>query len=139
MSEVVYFELNNWFCGRDYPVGGNLKTWVENGQFNNDAWCRENKICVQAGVIDMSENWCITASHDWVKENCPELLSGENFEYIICTYSCGGHTEKTYIGNYSQFLCHEDVYGDVWGRFGWPFLEYAEENFGSHYYEEDDE
>ena len=138
MDEIVYFELNNWFCGRDYPPDGNLKTWVESSQFNNDTWCKENKICVRSGIIDMSENWCITATKDWVEKWCPELLTDKSYTYIVCMYSCGEHTKKEEQGYYAQFLRHRDEEGEVYGTFGWPFLEYEEGNFGSTYYSEED-
>jgi len=140
MSEsIVYFELNNWFAGRDYPPDGKLSTWVEAGTFNNDRWCKENKICVRAGIIDMSENWCITAPKDWVMKWCPEIIEGGDYTYTVHVYSNKRHYEKEEFGNYSDFLRFKDEYGDVWGRFGWPFLEYSEDNFGSQHYSEDEE
>lgn len=139
MSEIVYFELNNWFAGRDYPPDGKLSTWVETGQFNNDAWCRENKICVRSGCIDMSENWCITAPKEWVMAWCPELVEGGEYTYIICVYQNGKNWEEEHRGDYSDFLRYRDEYGDVCGRFGWPFLDYEEENFGVSWYSEEDE
>ena len=136
--DVVYFELNNWFSGRDYPPDGNLSTWVENSQFNDDQWCKENKLCVLSGLIDMSENWCITASKDWVMKECPELLDGKQYTYTVYIYHMGKNSQEEHKGDYSQFLRYRDESGDVWGRFGWPFLEYEEYNFGSHYYSDDD-
>ena len=53
-------------------------------------------------------------------------------------YSCGEHTKKEEQGCYSQFLRHRDEEGEIYGTFGWPFLEYEDYNFGSHYYSDDD-
>lgn len=139
MSDVVYFELNNWFCGRDYPPCDPIKSWVENSQFNNDQWCRENKICVLSGIIDMSENWCITAPVEWVQENFPQLLEGGEFTYNLIVYSRGTEETRTYTNNYNSFRRYP--YDDInytEGQFGWPFLEYEDYNFGSHYYSDDD-
>jgi hypothetical protein len=38
----------------------------------------------------------------------------------------------------SQFIRHPDEDGDVHGRFGWSFPEYCEENYGVHFYEEEE-
>lgn len=138
MSDVIYFELNNWFSGRDYPPDGNLSTWVENGQFNNDEWCKENKLCVLSGLIDMSENWCITAPKDWVLSWCPEILRDSEYSYVILRHSINGTERIEYRAKYSDFVREADKSGHVWGRFGWPFLDYEEYNFGSHYYSDDD-
>ena len=27
--EIIYFELNNWFCGRDYPNSESFIGWVD--------------------------------------------------------------------------------------------------------------
>lgn len=137
--DLVFFELNNWFAGRDYPPDGNLNEWVESGKFNNVAFCKQNKLCVVAGTIDMSENWCVTASKEWVLNFCPELLDGKEYTYIVYVYANGRRYEKEERGDCSQFLRYRDEYGDVWGRFGWPFLEYSEENFGVKWYKDDAE
>ena len=55
----------------------------------------------------MSQNFCITATKEWVEENCPTLLT-----------------------TYNKYLRFTDEYGDVYGRFGHEFLEYNEDNFG---------
>ena len=86
MEEIVYFELNNWFTGKDYPPCEPIASWVHEYRFNKDEWCKENKLCVLAGNIDMSQNWCITAPIGWVKENFPQLLSEERYTYTVTTY-----------------------------------------------------
>ena len=110
MPEVVYFELNNWAQGRDYPDAEPFLTWMEDDldiPFGDPNWAKENKLCGVCGLIDMSQNFCITATKEWVKANCPSLLT----EYI-------------------KFLRYPDEDGEVQGQFGHWFLEYKEENFG---------
>ena len=129
MSDIVHFELNNWFAGRDYPPDGNLKTWVESGKFNNDAWCKENRLCVTSGVIDMSENWCIAAEKEWVDRWCPELIKGGPYTYEVGIYE-GRNRIETRYGDYSDFLTYPDAEGELYGFCGQTFLDYCEENFG---------
>lgn len=74
MKDVIYFELNNWFLGRDYPKDGILKDLVESHQFSDDVWCRENKLCVLRGNVDMSINWCITAPREWAEKTVQNFL-----------------------------------------------------------------
>ena len=112
MNEIVYFELNNWSAGRDYPNNEPFISWMcddLNIKFNNEEWVKENKLCVVFDIVDMSFNFCITATKEWVEENCPDLLT-----------------------KYTEFLRTPDKYGDIEGRFGHEFLEYNEDNFGIH-------
>jgi hypothetical protein len=39
----------------------------------------------------------------------------------------------------SDFIRYPDEDGDVYGKFGWKFPEYSEENFGAHYYDDEEE
>ena len=129
VKDIVYIELNNWFGGRDYPLNCELAEMVKAGRFSDDQWCKENKLCVYRGFVDMSINWCITASMEWVEENCPELLGDECYEYTVYMHNAEGDHELHYTKQYSDFLRYESEYGNVSGKFG-PFLEYCEENFG---------
>ena len=129
MSEVYYIELNNWLSGRDYPINGKLRELVENHSFSNDEWCKENKLCVLCGNVDMSINWCITAPAEWVEENCPELLGDKEYTYEVHVYSRGENKVNIHKRKYCDFLRPEE--GDTASsRFGVNFLEYREENFG---------
>lgn len=125
--DIIYFELNNWYAGVDYPADEPFLSWMRddlNICFRSDNWCKQNKLCVVTECIDMSSNFCITAAKSWVEDNCPKLLT-----------------------NYEQFLRFPDEDGEVHGRFGTHFLEYSEENFGVTWnadeeyddFEEDDE
>ena len=117
-NDIIYFELNNWFCGRDYPNDEPFKSWMSDDlhiKFNNEDWVKENKLCVVKIFVDMSCNFCITATREWVEKNCPKLLS-----------------------EYKQFLRLPDEFGDVEGRFGTTFLDYCEANIGLEDREEDD-
>ena len=134
--DIIYIEFNNWFSGRDYPIGEPFETWIGKHQFSNDEWCKENKLCVYVGNIDMSVNWCITATREWVKENMPDLLSCGGYTYETILYHKGKTIHQFNVGHYSDFIRNPNEDGDIEGRFGWPFLEYSEENFGSHYYKD---
>ena len=117
MKEIVYFELNNWFSGVDYPAAEPFISWMRddlNIKFRNEEWVKENKLCVVESLVDMSSNYCITATKDWVEKNCPELLT-----------------------KYTEFLREPDEDGYVYGRFGHEFLEYKEENIGITWQEDD--
>ena len=115
--DIVYFELNNWFSGRDYPNAEPFLSWMRddlNQKFRDEEWIKENKLVVVESLVDMSMNFCITATKEWVEENCHELLS-----------------------TYKNFVRKPEDGEDVpYGRFGCPFLEYKEENIGYHYAEE---
>jgi hypothetical protein len=117
MEDIVYFELNNWSRGRDYPDDEPFITWLGNDlsiSFSNDDWVKWNKLCVVESLVDMSTNFCVTATKEWVEKNCPKLLT-----------------------DYKEFLREPDKYGDVVGQFGNDFLEYSEENFGVTFVDEE--
>ena len=68
--EIVYFELNNWWPGRDYPDKEPFLSWFEDDcklQFEDTSWLMANQLCVVANLIDMSVNFCITAPKKWVE------------------------------------------------------------------------
>lgn len=145
-KDVVYFSVNNWFCGRDYPNTPNFRKWLGNDlkqSFMNDEWCKENKLCVYYGLIDMSNNYTISAPRDWVEKNCPELLTDKEYTYetIGTYYDKNGEviTKRTkYTKKYSDFVYVPDdgeelPDNDELGNM--PFREYCEENFGTQYYE----
>ena len=122
-NDVVYFELNNWFAGKDYPNDEPFLSWMRNDlniKFRNEKWVIENELCVVASIVDMSSNFCITAKKEWVEKNCPKLLT-----------------------DYKEFLRYPEKYEDedeeeeVYGRFGCHFLEWSEENFGITYDDEE--
>lgn len=144
MSEkLVYSELNNWFSGRDYPNEEPFTTWIRENRFDDAEWCRQNKLVVTAGYIDMSRNWCIIAPESWVHENCPKLLEDHTCTYSIITH--GYDTERNepvskttvHTTNMADFLRYPDEDGVVYGKFGWRFPEYSEEHFGVLWQEEE--
>ena len=142
-EEIIYFSVNNWFSGRDYPNTPNFRKWLGddlNQTFGSDAWAKENRLCIYFGCIDMSSNYTIAAPRSWVEKNCPELLTDKEYEYVICTYSKNGEKRETIKKKYSDFLDYPNECGHVTDhRFGWPYLEYCEENFGAHWYSEDED
>ena len=109
-SDVVYFELNNWFTGRDYPDEEPFIAWMSNDlkiKFRDEKWVKDNQLCVVWGFVDMSQNFCITAKRDWVLQNCPNLLT-----------------------KYIKFLRYPDKDGIVYGNFDHEFLDYSSDNVG---------
>lgn len=109
-NNVVYFEFNNWCAGENYPAEEPFLTWMRNDFnicFNNENWVKENKLCVVRSLVDMSSNFCITATREWVETNCPELLT-----------------------KHTKFLRYPDEDGCTEGQFGNEFLDYSEENIG---------
>ena len=118
MEEIVYFEINNWFAGRDYPDDEIFCKWIDDQQFRKD------------------ECYCVAAPKSWVAEHCPKLLTDEEYVYKTATIHWDDegneirdieeHTKK-----YSDFLCHPDSDGEVFGHISeWEFPEYKEDNFG---------
>ena len=83
---MVYFELNNWACGKDYPNEEPFLEWMANDlgiKFLDEEWVKENYLIVVASNVDMSVNLCITASEAWVEINCPSLLTNpENHKFL---------------------------------------------------------
>ena len=150
--DVVYFSVNNWMSGEDYPPTENFKKWLRddlNQSFRNDKWCKENKLCVYYGAVDMSTNYTVSASREWVEKNCPELLTDEEYTYIT---RIGKYERKSKFSKdvelvwediehkkkYSDFVYVPVFEGgtpadDHIGKM--PFREYCEENFGCEYYE----
>lgn len=116
--DIIYFELNNWIAGSDYSNEEPFLSWMKcseennyNIQFRDKKWIRDNKLVVVESIIDMSCNYCITSTKEWVENNCPSLLTKYN--------------------NFIRVRENEDV--SIYGNFGCPFLEYSEENIGFHY------
>lgn len=138
-NNVVYFELNNWFGGRDYPNVEPFLTWISTSKFSDPDWCKENKLVVKVGNIDMSAHYCISASREWVEKNCPDLLSDKTFEYTIITHSANGTETNTFTNSFANFLRYPDEDGDVYGKFGWKFNPYTKENFGVEVFCEDED
>ena len=111
-NNIVYFELNNWYCGKDYPDEEPFVSWLEddcNLIFENEKWIKENELCVYSELIDMSCNFCVTAKREWVEKNCPTLLT-KHKEFL----------------RYPEPNWHNNVYS----KFGHQFLEYKPENIG---------
>lgn len=136
-KDVVYFSVDNWFSGRDYPYDEQFIKWMHddlNQYFRNEEWVKENKLCVKWGFIDMSMNYCVTAPREWVEKNCPKLLTDDEYEYDIIE---GVEGRKSHKGKYSEFVYQPDEEGNPpEDGFGWSFLEYCPENIGCTYYDD---
>ena len=124
-EKIVYIELNNWAEGIDYPCCEPVISWMAEEQFADGSWCKQNRLCVLGGCVDMSSNYCIAAPEEWVRCNCPELLTNDTYMYAAC-YGA----EASQIGSFSDFRREPDSDGNVFSRFGWKFLPYCEKNFG---------
>lgn len=110
MEEVVYFEFNNWFADRDYPNAQPFRDWMKddlNITLRDDKWARDNHLAIVYFPLDMSQNFLVTASKQWVEKTCSELLT-----------------------KYKEFLRFPDNYGGVCSKWGPEFLSYDSENFG---------
>lgn len=108
IPELVYFEVDNWFAGRDYPATPIFLKWMGNDldqKFADSDWCKKNKLCVLSKIVDMSIDYTIVAPGKWVAKRCPEIIG-------------------------SKFQVFPDESGHVEARFG-IFPEYCEENMGS--------
>ena len=116
-EEAVFFELNNWMPGEDYPNAEPFLSWMGNDRslrFLDDGWLKRNRLRVCASIVDMSVNFCITAEKGWVRKNCPSLLT-----------------------EFREFLRIPEEDGFVEGRFGDKFPEYDGRTFGLEWIEED--
>lgn len=148
-KDIIYFSVNNWFCGEDYPNTSNFKKWLGDDlkqAFANDNWCKENKLCVTCQVIDMSFGYAISAPREWVEKNCPELLTNDEYTYTVLSQWGDGKggwitEEKEERKKYSDFVYVPDEGEDIpdRGLYDVPFREYKEENFGAEWYEEEDD
>lgn len=111
-SNIVYFEFNNWLPGIHYPDDEPYITWLGDDSniifLDNEQWVKDNKLCVVWYIIDQSFNFLITATKEWVEQNCPTLLT-----------------------KYTEFLRFPNENGKVYGRFpDIEFLPYDEKNIG---------
>lgn len=135
MDNIIYFELNNWMCGRDYPDSEPFISWFRNDlnqTLSSDTWVKENKLCVVAYPLDMSCNYLVTAAREWVLDNCPDLLSDKEYDVTFKVSSANGWEDKVEHFAFKKFLRFPDPDDDneVYGRGDVKFLEYAEKNFG---------
>lgn len=125
MEEVIYFELNNWFIGRDFPNEEPFVTWIREDKFSDDKWLKENKLVCVKSFVDMSLNFCISASRNWVKENCPKLLSEDSMSYHVWSRQGGKTDIVVETKKYRDFI-RPDAETSNFGH----FLPYYEANFG---------
>ena len=123
-NEIIYLEINNWICGNDYPNAEPFKSWLHddlNQTLRSDEWCKKNNLCVTHEIVDMSNNYKITANKDWVMKNCPCLLDEENMKFV-------------YHLNEEDYDKEESEYFEGSGYGEGPYLKWCKENFGCHHY-----
>ena len=126
--DLVYFELNNWSYFY-YPNVEPFVSWIQNQVFCDDEWCKKNELAVNVGEVDMSLDFAIVATKEWVEQNCPDLLSDKKYTFI---------TDRQREMRISDFVHEPDKDGTVYGSFV-DFPEYTEENFGVHWVESEDD
>lgn len=145
-EEIIYFNVNNWFYEQDYPpISKEFSKWVCKGYFMDDDWCKEQRLCVVAGNIDMSNNYCISAPRSWVEKNCPQLLTDDEYTYYLIFQKYDSTTggtideKKEFKKKFSDFVFKpKREGGSVTGKFGWVFPKYCEENLGVQWYDDED-
>ena len=107
MSKLIYFELNNWETGVDHPDAEPYLTWIDWRNYDkylrNEKWIAANHLSVVEELLDMSNNFCITATKKWVEANCPSLL-----------------------GQFREFTVLPEDENECYGRWGTKFLNYDE-------------
>ena len=121
-KDIIYFELNNWMPYREYPPEAPYIEWCcltknqnddkyKQPKLRDEEWLKENKLVVVEALLDMSMNFNITATKEWVENNCPSLLTTWSKFIRIPNEGC----------NLPE------------GRWDTPFLPYEEKNIGYHY------
>ena len=111
--------------GNDYPDCDPFLDWMKDmrSPFRNEEWCKEQKICVVFELIDMSENFKVSATREWIEKNCPILLDEKYRKFVH-------QLEEDYDEDETEYF-ESHGYGNG------PFLSYCEENFGTHEYDYD--
>lgn len=85
LEDLVCFEVNNWTPGEDYPLCEPFISWMGNDlnlKFGDEDWCKKNRICVKGSAVDMSVSFQVTATREWVEQNCACLLLPEYTEFV---------------------------------------------------------
>lgn len=123
-NELVYFELNDWIPTTDYPneepfismcciqydrASKKENKFIHIPYLRNNLWLKQNKIVCTVETIDMSEDFYVVATKDWVNRNCPNLLT-----------------------KYRKFL--RDPINGIDKEY-YHFRKYKEENFNCMYYD----
>ena len=111
-DKIVYFACNNWHPSpkeADRLIYEHLEKDVEVKEsveyFEN--FIKENKLCVNMDVVDMSVSYYITAKRSFFEKKFPELI-----EYV-----------------------KEEPYNFLWKIDKKLFLEYKEDNIGYNFFD----
>lgn len=108
-EKIIYFELNDWVMGEDYPSEEPFIEWICRGKgllppiFQDSEWVKENKLAVSATTVDMSRNYCISAPKAWVLKNCPNLLEERNVKFVF-----GKDGEEPVFGRFGTFVPYDE-------------------------------
>lgn len=82
---VVYFQCNDWNPYPDAayrfiydyiegPVYAEHESSVIKSRDEQDKWIKENDLCINSDIYDMSIEYWVTTTKEWLAENFPELL-----------------------------------------------------------------
>ena len=98
--------------------------------FKEEDWLDNEYIrCLRKYIDDYNDGLV----DDEIPDQCKDKLKGKFIVIQTQPYLMGGLFIQL------VFVDHPDEDGVVTARFGWPYLEYKEENFGVHWYDEDEE
>lgn len=125
MNNIIYFEIDDWCPGQNYPNCEPFLSWMSNetdgSPLRDEKWVKKNKICVKIFPIDMSIDFMITAPRSFIEKECPALLKKENQEFIVTNSDNLKDTpDSGYVGSNEYFLPYTDeyigkiIYGDEW-------------------------
>lgn len=121
-EEIIYFEVDHWAAGEDYPNEEPFLTWMDDYNLDkylrNEVFIKEHKLCVKTFPIDMSINFMVTAPKSFVEKMCPTLLTNPDNAKFIC------HIEQNEDTPESRYIRKE------------YFLPYTKENIGKLQYGE---
>lgn len=129
-KDLIYFSVDDWSCGEDYPDKEPFITWFTSNyenpnhityKFEDDKWCKENKLVVVCTLLDLSLNFNIIAAKEWIERNCPYII-GSRFDYT-------DKLERGSLWDEPVNKLEKDLYLGFWGH----FLPYREENYGVWY------
>ena len=109
-KQLVYFTVDNWSPGVDYPRCDNFENLYREDldafAFIDNEYCKENKLAVYCTTLDMSIAFTVVAPIGWCVKNSPEIIG-----------SYWDETAKPGKNNWKESI------------YGLPYPEYKEKNF----------
>lgn len=80
-SNLIHIWLNNWsnkYCPPEEP----FLTWLDDDNLtlcDNQWMSKQDGITACYSLVDMSINFAVTATEEWVRKNCPILLENQDY------------------------------------------------------------